>query len=129
MKKLILIFISLLSLYGCVGARKEVSSIDLNNEAVVGVGGILFQYEFVAFPAIDSYRFDLTVAQLTDQNIALIYTEYSYKSTNLNNTLNWKEGPNKRFDYAIADKIIRFKSYEFEIVSVEKGQVKYKRIK
>ena len=44
---------------------------------------------------------------------------------------NWmvKQGFNKRFDYAVADRVIRFKDYDFEILSVENGQIKYKRIK
>lgn len=94
----------------------------------------------------DGTRFDLVVVELNDQKIGLQYSEYVREVNYVQNPMslpggpgavsrvagpNWliKQGFNKRFDYAIADKVIRFQGYEFEIIGMEKGQLKYKRIK
>lgn len=94
----------------------------------------------------DGTRFDLVVVELNDQKVGLQYSEYMREVTYAQNPFlppggpgamtrvagpNWliKQGFNKRFDYAVTDKVIRFKGYEFEILGVDKGQIKYKRIK
>lgn len=142
--KTILFLLMLFLFSGCATTQQSTPTItaipNLNEEKSAGIGDIFFEY--ISVPPIDamammfgsspqSKRFDLTVLELNEQKIGLQYSEYVYYSNPNTFSSGWaiKDGFNKRFDYAVADKVIRFKGYEFEIVSVEKGQIKYKRIK
>ena len=71
-------------------------------------------------------KFDLSVVELSNKKVALQYAEY-FK--NGNDPWMIKTAFNKRLDYSLSDKVLRFKGYEFEILSVENGRLHYKRIK
>lgn len=148
MKKLLILFFALLLFTGCATMQQPTTKTtpDLNEGRSAGIGDVFFEYVMVtpvdpmsvAFgvtPPQNDVRFDLTILELNDQKIGLQYSEYLYRYpqtigyTTIPGGWMIKEGFNKRFDYAVVDKTIRFKGYEFEIVSVEKGQIKYKRIK
>lgn len=136
--KTFLLFFTLSFLFaGCTPRIISVYNLNLGGERIARVGDIFFDHEegwSVVGDADpfhhDPFKFDLTIVELTDQKIGLQYAEY-IRSSPIGFRFAWliKQGFNKRFDYAVADKIIHFKDYEFEIVSVDKGQIKYKRIK
>lgn len=133
-----IVFIS----FGCaeIIRKDDVFSPNLNDEKDVSVGDTFFTFEhknvvrdplFGEFIAeFESFRFDLTLVELGGK-IGLQYSEYIYKMPAYPAQGGWliKEGFNKRLDYAPADKVIRFKDYEFEILGVAGGQLKYRRIK
>lgn len=143
MKKLIgLLFVALILMGGC--ATMDIGPLETINMEHPGVmeeknattGDLFFEREegvkrnikdsmLGDFVSIEGTRFDLSIVELNNQKIGLYYAEYA-PSVN-----GWliKQGFNKRFDYAVADKIIRFKGFEFEILNVENGQIKYRRVK
>ena len=132
MKKLLLMLVLLIAT-GCAGMQQEVVAPLPNIERTAGVGDTFFQYEMKTFPVENNERFDLTIVELNEQNIGLQYAEYFYSS---GVGVYWqgagwkiKDGFNKRFDFVLADKVIRFRSYAFDVLSVEGGQIKYRRIK
>lgn len=82
------------------------------------------------------FKYELTIVELNQERLGLQYNEYTYQPVFVPMSATYypgswmvKQGFNKRFDYAVSDKIIRFKGYEFEILSVENGQIKYRRVK
>lgn len=102
-------------------------------EKTGGVGDVFFSFTHMgSYSPGDNWMFELTIVELNDQKLGLQYSEYFYNIPRfLGDPSGWiiKEAFNRRFDYTIAYKTIRFKSYEFEILGVDKGQIKYKRIK
>lgn len=134
MKLLSCLFIVLL-FTGCAGLQKEFVTPELNFERTAGIGDEFFNYEFQTFPPDNSQKFEMTILELNQERLGLQYNEYFYSMPSTFSSAyapsGWmiKQGFNKRFDYAIADKIIRFKNYEFEVLSVENGQIKYRRTK
>lgn len=142
MKKIGLILLMLFLFNGCVPMQPtdskpiEAGIPNIAVEKSSGVGDAFFEFTHMgSFWTNDNWKFDLTIVELNDQKIGLQYSEYLYSQprvvgfTTIPGGWMIKDGFNKRFDYAVADKVIRFKGYEFEVVSVEKGQIKYKRIK
>lgn len=132
MKKLLLLFVLFLTV-GCAGMQQEIAVPLPNGEKIAGVGDVFFIYEMKTFPVENNNRFDLTIVELDDNKIGLQYAEYFYSSGvgPYWQGAGWKikDGFNKRFDYSISNKAVRFKGYEFEILSVEGGQIKYRRVK
>lgn len=120
---------------GCAGMQKELVNPEVNIERTAGIGDEFFQYEFLTFPTESSHKFELTILELNPERLGLQYNEYFYSMPSTFSAAyapsGWmvKQGFNKRFDYAIADKTVRFKNFEFEVLSVENGQIKYRRIK
>lgn len=144
LKRFIFLFAFSFLFIGCTTVFTSISIPDLNGEKVAGTGDLFFVHkEGAGFeggtePFLrDAFSFDLTILELNDSKIGLQYTEYTKVVEPTGNayaptrTSDWlvKQGYNKRFDYDIADKVIRFKGYEFEIVSIDKGYIRYKRIK
>lgn len=129
MRKALILFIALFILVGCAGLPKTMP--DLSVEKTAGVGDEFFRYELQTFPPENSQRFDLTVVELNQEKIGLQYAEYTFLSNPYTFQSGWaiKQGFNKRFDYQLADKVIRYKGYEFEIMVAEGGQIKYRRTK
>ena len=81
-----------------------------------------------------NFRFALTITSLNEKEIALQYEEYFKSPTGayggFYKDAPWliKQGFNKTFTYSPKE-TIRFKGYEFELISVTNGQITYKRIK
>lgn len=82
------------------------------------------------------FKYELTIVELNQERLGLQYNEYTYQPVFVPMSATYypgswmvKQGFNKRFDYAVSDKIIRFKGNEFEILSVENGQIRYRRVK
>lgn len=151
MKKLFLLLcISMLFIGSGCGPvlikKDDILSLNLNDEKEAGVGDVFFAFEhknIVHSPFLgeliaefESFRFELTIVELGEK-VGLYYAEYIYKMpgydpvTYLPGQGGWiiKAGFNKRFDYATADKIIRFKDYEFEVTENKQGRLKYRRLK
>ena len=145
MKKLFISLVAfLLFAVGCAPMLPLTPSMNQGEERIAGIGDTFFihaQGQSMKDPFVgeivtnDSSRYDLTILELTQEKIGFQYNEYFYEP---GRTVGYqsipggwmvKQGYNKRFDYAVADKIVRFKGYEFEILSVENGQIKYRRIK
>lgn len=103
----------------------------INETGAVTLGQILLSYErklYYSKPYPYTYnmsKFDLTVTEVSEQRIGLSYSEYMGKEDS------WliKQGFTKELSYSPRDKIIRFRDYEFEILSVENGIIKYRRQK
>ena len=153
MKKLLLIISLVFLVEGCAPGRIINTRLPSINEVkTASVGDVFFIMEDITIlPAsggsafdlmsgkqtmsTDSFRFDLVILELTDQKVGLQYSEYfvpmKLNPLSYGKPDSWliKQGFSKRFDYVVADKIISFRGYEFEIVGIEKGQIKYKRIK
>lgn len=132
---MVIIFL-VFNLYGCVAMPPttpdyktvEDSIPKINDERIAAMGDIFFQFIRLGGPYDPSnWKYELTVVELNKEKIGLMYSEYIYKLE----SGGWliKEGFNKRFDFPTNDTIIRFKEYEFEILSLEQGQIRYKRIK
>ena len=149
MKKIFCLFIVLL-LGGCAGltatyAPFASTSINTGEEKTAGIGDIFYEFaqgQTMTDPMIaargitaSGEKFDLTIVELNKDKIGLQYNEFVFTPgaligyTYIPGAWMVKQGFNKRFDYAITDKVIRFKGYDFEILSVENGQIKYRRIK
>ena len=142
LKSFLLFFILPLLFAGCTPRITSVYNLNLGGERIASIGDIFFDHE-EGWNVVgdidpfhyDPFKFDLTIVELTDQKIGLRYAEYIRSNLGEKGGFGirfvWliKAGFNKRFDYVVADKVVRFKDYEFDIVSVEKGQIKYKRIK
>lgn len=128
MKKIISLFLLLFAFCGCVTTPEIVKTgLPLVNvEHTTNIGDRFFEYtETIMQPLTPPFRrfeFELIVVEANSNKISLFYSEYTGEGL-------IKEGFNKRFDYSGNDKIIRFKEYEFEIISINNGQIKYKRIK
>lgn len=136
MKKLLPIAIILLIFIGCIPMPPpatdykvlEGGSPKINDEKMASTGDIFFKFTRLGGPYDpNNWKYELAIVELNKEKIGLMYSEYFY---NLRRG-GWliKEGFNKRFDFPVDDKIIRFKEYEFEILSLEQGRIKYKRIK
>jgi hypothetical protein len=117
-------------------------------EKIIGMGDLFLEHSSYSGTAYDfpysrcsggetvgsNLRIDLTLVGLSKETITLQYSEY-FKELCGPNAYNrygsWlvKEGYNKRFDYSVEGKIITFKEYEFAILSIENGKLKYKRLK
>jgi len=116
------------------------SSLTPDKEVTAGIGDIFFHHvegSVVKDPILgdtprsDSIRFDLTITELSDSKIGLQYDEYFYNlSTSAYARSGWaiKPGFTKKFEYPLGKKIT-FKDYEFEIVSIEDGRIRYRRVK
>jgi hypothetical protein len=120
-------FIITLSLFviilgGCATIEKpKAIEIPKPNETRTAVVGDMF---FEKEDGLALYNF--IIVEANNQRLGIYYSEYYF-----NPSEGWlmKEGFNKRFDYDIADRIIHYKEYEFEIIEVDRGKIKYKRIK
>lgn len=146
MKKLFCVLIIFL-LSGCATMTPfSTQSINPGDEKNAGIGDVFFEFsegQTMHDPLLaalggtvsNGMRFELTILEMNSEKIGLQYNEFFYQPPKaIGYTMipgGWmvKEGYNKRFDYILADKVIRFKGYEFEIVSVENGQIKYRRVK
>lgn len=136
MKKLLML--ALLMLAGCTTTQTlNLARPSLNEWKTANIGDMFFEREEgeqITAPGIvntfiGGYRFDLTIVELNEQKIGLLFGEYDRPYFTTEGKWIIKHGYNKRFDYAVTDKIINFRGYEFEILGVEKGQIKYRRIK
>lgn len=146
MKKLLLL-LALVMVAGCAGFKPfepfETSIINQGEERLAGIGDTFFEHtegRKMTDPLLGevvegTLKFDLTILELNKEKIGLQYNEFFYQPPT---TIGYKttpggwmvkQGYNKRFDYAVADKVIRFKSYEFEIISAEPGRITYRRTK
>lgn len=148
MKKIFIALVACFVLVGCAAMTPfNISSVNQGEERVAGIGDIFLDHregQSMKDPFLgeimgdDSIRYELTILELNNERLGLQYNEYLYSKGN-GTPFNpatyvpagWlvKQGFNKRFDYAVADKTVRFKGYEFEILSVENGQIKYRRVK
>lgn len=150
MKKIAVLALMLFAFTGCMTIPTyepfNRQSLEQGSEMTAGIGDIFFEYstgqdmknamkpEDKGFVA-SGEKVELTIVELNKERLGLQYNEYTHTPPQAIGLSmyggGWmvKQGFNKRFDYALADKIVRFKGYEFEIVSVENGQLKYKRVK
>lgn len=109
---------------------------DTGNEITAGIGDVFFSYSLIT-PLGNSDRFDLTIVELNDEEFGILYNEYIMQSpltSRAGTPTGWliKQGFTKRFDYPLKElkeNIIRFKNFEFAIVSISGGQITYKRVK
>jgi hypothetical protein len=142
MKNLAVILTALLCLSAC--AIKKVSIQDsspfANETKTAGVGDVFFHYE--SMTGEDNYAgrifngqatmFELTVIQVTESTVSLQYREYT-KTPNaqggymLNGPWIVKQGYNQEYKYDLATKVIKFKGYEFKVLDVSNGSIKYQR--
>lgn len=144
LKTIILFFVFSFLLIGCTPIFTSISAPELNGEKVAGVGDLFFihkegaGFEGGTEPFLrDAFSFDLVILELNDRTIGLQYTEYTKVEEPTGNpyapkrTSDWliKQGFNRRFDYNAADRVIRFKGYEFDIISIDNGYIRYRRIK
>lgn len=118
--------IVLFSLIGCMALTPfKTISINQNEEKTAGIGDTFFEYmegqeEHMLQMGIiaDGYKYDLTILELNQERVGLQYNEFVYqRAYSVGYTTvpgGWvvKQGFNKRFDYAVIDKIIRFKGRE-----------------
>lgn len=102
----------------------------LKEERTAGIGDIFFESMETNtsrgifgenLGVVGRFSYDLTILEANEQKIGLHYSEYT------NGFI--REGFNKRLDYPASDKFVRFKDFEFDIISVGKGLIRYKRIK
>jgi hypothetical protein len=84
----------------------------VNVERKAGIGELFFEHS-VSDPRPFAYpsRFSMRVKELNDKEFVLEYTE------------------SKTYTFSTTDEVIRLKGYEFEILSIEKGKIIYRRIK
>lgn len=154
MKKLTALVLMLFAFTGCMNLPKYTytpfvhQTLTEGQVKMAGIGDIFFEHsegqtatEPIYIPSgtvASGNKYDLTIVELNKERIGLQYNEFTYQpQPKYMNSMfilgggDWlvKQGYNKRFDYSLSDKVIRFKGYEFEIVSVENGQIKYKRLK
>jgi len=125
MRKLGLIFLLSAILFGCT--HVIIDSVHLSEEKIANVGDVFFEHKEGVRGKVSASRFVLTIVELNNKNIGLQSEDYIQMQHHLGTRWDFQGG--KRIDYDISDKVIRFKGYEFNIVSVDKGQIKYKRIK
>lgn len=130
-----------LLLAGCatLGPSKIMESPAANDIRTVSTGDIFLSYENSAAVTDPLWgeimrkgdRFDLVVVEITERKFSLQYSEYIWGHSGAYQPPGWfiKPGFNRRLDYDIAGGLIRFKDFEFEILGVEAGQIKYRRIK
>lgn len=127
---------------GCTPKFTNIYNMELSGERIAGMGDVFFDhsegwgFEGGTEPFFNHpFRFELIVVELTNEKMGLQYNEFTklqrmgtYGPTTMPD---WviKQGFNKRLDYVLADKVIHFKDFGFEIISVDKGQIKYRRIK
>lgn len=151
MKKLLILVLVLFAFTGCMTIPKYTpfneQSLEQGLTRSAGIGDTFFEFS-MGQKMIDTMKVDdkgfvasgekveLTIVELNQEKLGLQYNEYTHMApVAVGLTMypggGWmvKQGFNKRFDYALADKIVRFKGYEFEVFSVENGQIKYKRLK
>ncbi len=149
-----ILLISLLFLVGCattVQLNESIQIPSLNKEKSVGVGDVFFESSVMTGtynePTFvyngNNFRFVLTVMKLTKDNIVLRYSEYIkpfkkepeaisfslYRGYDMTTFWKIKDGFSKEFEYELTNKFINYKDYEFEIISVGEGRIRYKRIK
>ena len=127
MKNITLLLIMLIF----VGCMKEIRKSDfspiINEEKTVGIGDVFLtsSEEKIMTDGITThiqdgtFKFDLTIVELNEQKIGLQYSEYTKIQSQIPSQFGpiggaisgWliKEGFNKRFDYIVADKVVRFK--------------------
>lgn len=134
MKSLLILSVLLFSLIGCAtpGFEKVQKTLPaINEEKTTSIGDIFFENSDTTIQRglfgevlgmYANFSYDLTLVEANEKNIGLSYSEYTGNGL-------IKEGFNKRFDYVAGDKIVRFKGFEFDVISVDKGQLRYKRIK
>lgn len=123
-------------------------TVGAGEEKVAGIGDSFFEHsegQTVTEPTYlpsgtvsSGFKYDLTVVELNKEKLSLQYNEFTYQpqaryadSMFIIGGGDWliKQGFNKRFDYALSDKIVRFRGYEFEVLAVEDGQITYRRLK
>lgn len=134
MKNLLMLSVFLLTLIGCAtpGIERVHKTLPaINEERTASVGDIFFENKEVmiqtgffgeTLAVTANFSYDLTILEANEKNIGLSYSEYTGDGL-------IKAGFNKRFDYPTSDKFLRFKDSEFDVISVDKGQLRYKRIK
>lgn len=132
MRRLILI-IACFVLMGCTGLNSSgVKQTPLNAVQEASIGDVFFDYQKMTLTS--PTKFNLTVVALTRNNVALQYAEYFAPkdfATGLPKYGTWaiKSGFNTRLEYPLAGGIVRYRGFEFEILSVDNGIITYKRIK
>lgn len=147
MKKITILALMLFAFTGCMGVLTPVpftqQSITQGEEKSAGIGDTFFEHtdgQNITDPFLGTYmnggnKYDLTILELNQERLGLQYNEFYYAPartvgyTTIPGGWLVRDGYNKRFDYSLSDKIVRFKGTEFEILSVENGQIKYKRVK
>jgi hypothetical protein len=142
MKNLTVILTALLCLSACAptNINIQISSPFANETKTAGVGDVFFHYE--SMTGEDNHfgkaclgsnsMFELTVVQLTESNISLQYREFMKpisKAGCYSISEPWlvKQAFSQEFKYDLAQKVIKFKSYEFKVLEVSGGSIKYQR--
>ncbi len=147
MKKLLLLFsLALLLLISCatpmpVNVSKSYPLINNSNKA--NIGDVFFFLEEMngkdnGFGSVfegNAYRIDLTIISASSNKVSLEYNEYmkpgAYGGYIKDGSWLVKNKFTKRFEYELSEdnKIINYKSFQFEISRIENGSIEYKRIK
>src|SRR3990167_4420351 len=135
MKKFLFIFLLMTFIVGCAESIKLEMIPIVNDINEVSIGDIFFSSSLTKEepynPIVQIFpleKYELTVVELNNEKISLQYNEYTGTHDAREGWL-VKQGFNKRFDYSAKDKIIKYKQYEFEILSIDKSVMKYRRIK
>ena len=140
MKRLTLILGVLVALAGCVPGMYPPQTGNVSEETIpaageeyaASIGDTFFKYYITGNygGSPNNWQFDLTVVELSNKKLGLQYSEYTYQVNPYSYVGSWliKDGFNKRFDFSLEDKTLYFKDYVFEVISVEKGKIRYKRI-
>lgn len=143
MKNITVILTALLCLSACAIKKVNIQDVSpfANETKTAGVGDVFLHFESIT--GEDNYggsiclgqatMFDLTVVQLTDSSISLQYREYMKPTRGPGGCFGksdpWlvKQGFSQEFKYDLAQKVIKFKGYEFRVLEVSGGSIKYQR--
>ena len=132
MKKLMLVVVCFV-LVGCTGlGGSGIKQTPLDTIQEASIGDVLFDYQKMTLT--NPTKFNLMIVALTKSNITLQYTEYFAPkdfATGLPKYGTWviKAGFNTRLEYPLGSGVIRYKSFEFKVLSVDNCTITYKRTK
>ena len=111
------------------------------NTVTAGVGTVFFHYETMTgqdngFGMVfngQATMFELTVIELTQSTITLQYREYTKSpgpqgGYSLNSPWIVKQGYDQEYKYDLAERIIKFKGFEFVVIEASGDSIFYQRI-
>lgn len=126
-----LVFFLMLSALGCTSkqANPQYAAPSLNEVKIISEGGEFFRRETVSADSKEAKLVKLTLLKLSELTFSLRYQEFT-KATNgrysTGETWTLKEEFDSKYECK-AGSLIKFKDYQFEILTVENGSIKYIR--
>ena len=130
------IFVGLLALFLIVGCsakqnRQQYAIPTLNEVKIAGTGEDFFRRETTSEDKTEAKLLKISVLELNQTTLSLRCQEFTKKTSGRDagaETWNLKDEFDRRYEYKRAPLVIKLRDYEFEVLEIEQGRIRYMRV-